>query len=61
MSKKNACYENSQDNFFMAESTLIQIACFSHETLLNKKQPPEVFCKKRCSYKFCKIHRKTPV
>ena len=49
MSKKNACYENSQDNFFMAESTLIQIACFSHETLLNKKQPPEVFCKKRCS------------
>ena len=20
-----------------------------------KKQPPEVFCKKRCSYKFCKI------
>ena len=21
----------------------------------------EVFCKKRCSKKFCKIHRKTPV
>ena len=26
-----------------------------------QKQPPEVFCKKRCSYKFYKIHRKTPV
>ena len=27
----------------------------------NQKQPPEVFCKKRCSQKFRKIHRKTPV
>ena len=26
-----------------------------------QKQPPEVFCKKRCSKKFHKIHRKTPV
>ena len=26
-----------------------------------KKQPPELFCKKRSSYKFRKIHRKTPV
>ena len=26
-----------------------------------QKQPPEVFCKKRCSYKFRKINRKTPV
>ena len=25
-----------------------------------QKQPPEVFCKKRCSYKFHKIHRKSP-
>ena len=25
------------------------------------EQPPEVFCKKMCSQKFCKIHRKTPV
>ena len=25
------------------------------------KQPPEVFCEKSCSYKFHKIHRKTPV
>ena len=24
-------------------------------------QPPEVLCKKRCSQKFCKIRRKTPV
>ena len=26
-----------------------------------QKQPPEVFCKKICSLKFHKIHRKTPV
>ena len=28
---------------------------------IQQKQPPEVFCKKRCSQTFCKIHRKTPV
>ena len=32
----------------------IVILCF-------QKQPPEVFYKKRCSYKFHKIHRKSPV
>ena len=26
-----------------------------------QKQPPEVFYKKRCSWEFCKICRKTPV
>ena len=26
-----------------------------------EKQPPEVFREKRCSWKFHKIHRKTPV
>ena len=26
-----------------------------------QKQPPEVFYEERCSYKFSKIHRKTPV
>ena len=26
-----------------------------------QKQPPEVLCKKSCSQKFRKIHRKTPV
>ena len=30
-------------------------------TLKRQKQPPEVFCKKRCSEKFRKIHRKTHV
>ena len=25
-----------------------------------QKQPPEVFCKNKCSYKFPKIHRKAP-
>ena len=26
-----------------------------------QKHPPEAFCKKMCSWKFYKIHRKTPV
>ena len=26
-----------------------------------RKQPPEAFCKKMCSWKFHKTHRKTPV
>ena len=30
------------------------------KVFLIQKQPPEVFCKKRCSQKFCIIHRKTP-
>ena len=28
---------------------------------LIQKQPAEVFCKKRCSQKFRKIHREAPV
>ena len=34
---------------------------FSVNTMNVQKQPPEVFCKKMCSWKFHKIHRKTPV
>ena len=30
-------------------------------TRCNQKQTPEVFCKKRCSQKFSKFHRKTTV
>ena len=26
-----------------------------------QKQPPRVLCKKRCSLKFCKIHRNIPM
>ena len=26
-----------------------------------QKQPPEMFCKQRCSNKYCKIHRKAPM
>ena len=26
-----------------------------------QKQPPEVFYEDKCSWKFCKIHTKTPV
>ena len=33
---------------------------FSYEKK-DEKQPPEVFCKNRCSYKFRKIRRKAPV
>ena len=31
------------------------------KSFITQKQTPEVFCKNRCSYKFCKIHGKTPV
>ena len=31
----------------------------SQKSNYKQKQPPEVFCKKKCSYKFRKIHRKT--
>ena len=36
---------------------------FYHEQVSyqGQKQPLEVFCKKRCSWKFWKIHRKRPV
>ena len=40
--------------FRVAKST-----CHSFNSL--PKNPPEVFCKERFSYKFCKIYRKTPV
>ena len=33
----------------------------SHSEVQSQKQPPQVFCKKRCSQKFRKIHRKTSV
>ena len=38
-----------------------KIFTFISRMLEFKKQPPEVFCKKRCSHRFCKIHRKTPL
>ena len=54
--------------FFSAESG---IYCWQpHRFLLRtslktgvkpQKQPSELLCKKRCSWKFCKFHRKTPV
>ena len=48
---KNVCYIQ---NFFKYVYVEYRIAFF-------QKQPPEVFCKKKYSYKFHKIHRKTPV
>ena len=45
--------------FFREFSVLKSICgCFCGDV---QKQSPDVFCKKRCSQKFCKIHRKTPV
>ena len=43
-----------------------QLTAFNYQPLLQRssiiqKQPPEEFYKKRCSWKFCKIPRKTPV
>ena len=38
-----------------------QIACDVMCVQYVQKQPPEVFFKKRCSYKFCWFHRKAPV
>ena len=29
--------------------------------LASQKQPPDVFYEKKCSWNFCKIHKKTPV
>ena len=43
---------------------LSQLTLFSKEqaqTGIRLKQPLEVFCKKKCSQKIIKIHRKTPV
>ena len=37
------------------------VKIYEHSQKVVQKQPPEVFCKKRCSLKFPKIHRKTPL
>ena len=43
------------------ERLLRKIALPGCSSRSEQNHPPEVFCKKRCSYKFCKIHWKTPV
>ena len=45
-------------NAILSATLLEKSQCFSN---YGSKQPPEVFNKKRCSEKFHKIHRKTPV
>ena len=37
------------------------VSMITKRSRLLEKQRPEVFFKKRCSKKFCKFHRKTPV
>ena len=49
-------YDKSYRTFFTSAAEHMGIS-----NLTGQKQPPEVFCKKRCSKKFPKIHRKTPV
>ena len=41
--------------------TYLGLRQISIKNLFCQKQPPEVFYEKRCSRKFHKIHRKTPV
>ena len=40
---------------------VVSFRMLSYPFSLVKKQPPEVFCQKRCSWRFHKIHRETPV
>ena len=53
--------------FYIYENNLLYLSedittvNFAKGTTFNQKPPPEVFFNKRCSKKFCKIHRKTPV
>ena len=56
-------YINDLSNKLNSNAQLFtdDISLFTNVTDKNQKQPPEVFCKKRCSWKFRKIHRKTPV
>ena len=51
---------NKIDVLLLSETTIDQTFQKFWKTK-TQKQPPEVFCKKRFSYKFRKIHRKTPV
>ena len=59
-----SCYDSEgvhalNDQAIVLEFKLLKVL---NSIWLNiQKQPPELFCRKRCSYKFCKIHRKTPV
>ena len=64
-SKKTYNYENfgrkrlllTMEHFFFSKFEITQWIC-----IINiEKQSLDVFCRKSCSYKFHKIHRKTPV
>ena len=50
--------------FFLSathEAVSVRDLVYIYEPSIRQKQPPEVFCKKRFSHKFNKIHRKTPL
>ena len=55
LQKVKECYRSVQVPFMKENIQRARILSFE------RKQPLEVFCKKRCSLKFRKIHRKTPV
>ena len=51
------CPQNFNLPFFES-SWMNRIPCFHNNS---QQRPPVVFCEKRCSWKFRKTHRKTPV
>ena len=55
--KGNVRFEFFKRNFIFCLDILHSFS----QQLNGQKQPQEVFCVKGCSYKFHKIHRKTPV
>ena len=55
---KNTSWET---NFYFVLQNLFFFKYNCNVHCVVQKQPTEVFCKKRCSKKFRKIHRKTPV
>ena len=57
VSLSDVLYANTKTLRFRILKVLLCFSVYHHEPI----QPTEVFCKKRCSYKFRKIHRKTAV
>ena len=62
------CQERCVMEFFIevSDNIKIKVENFAKSRLRDKcflyrSSPPEVFCEKRCSKRFRKIHRKTPM
>ena len=61
MPKKRNIWEIIPTKIYFFVSIRFNSVATKGTDIYNQKQLPEVFYKKRCSYKFRKIHRKTPV